>query len=442
MSSIYLSNFSYLFVPFTTEKLENFPDFCKKITTEHGWAPVETENRYLHRYVADRISNHGDDRSFHFQLTQDHAECCGLHLGTQPYSTEPKDSGEEPATGYTFQISNVELYAFDTAIGILVFELRFPENDPFKIASAQYYLRKISTEKIHAVGLSENPSKESFVDISSRILEACSDGLDLDFFFYATPGNEKANFLTYIDVPKQNNYDKELFYLKWCYNGNFDYDGDDCDEDSVNYAATQCTIWGISAAAAVCLVHRSEQQQHFIETVFQKNFRNQYLLTYILLLHQKYMMYLFLTKLSIGLQGNLGQLRKYKEMLYHFETQYMFSNVSEIPQYQRFYSKVRNIFALNQLFSDVKEPLLQLAQMEKQQAESEQQKHDQRINTALTTLSLLTIVSALADASGITANLGWLISPQLSKIIQSVSLIGVIVFSAIVFYRLIFPKKR
>lgn len=442
MSDTYLPNFSYLFIPFTTEKLDDFSAFRQNIAPQNGWEPVDINNRYLHRYVAERMTACENAADCRFRLNPEFAANRQLYLGSKQYSTDPKEYLGELTSGFKFLISNVEMYAFDKAICILIFELRFPDSDPLKISSAQYNLRKISTEKIHLDDNTAKPCGESFVDISQRILKDCAQGLALDFFFYATPGNEKANFLTYIDVPWQESYDKELFYLKWCYSDAFDYDNTHYDADNENYHANLCTNWGISVSAAVCLVHRSEKQKAFIEGTFQKNFRAQYLLTYILLLHQKYMMYLFLTKLSVGLEGNLKQLQKYKELLYHFETHYMFSYVSEIPQYQRFYTKIRRIFALEQLFSGVREPLLQLTEMEKLTAENEQKNHEQRVNTALTVLSLLTIVSALTDAAGITSNLEWMIPAAVAKIIQITMLAGVIILSIVTFLRLIFLKKR
>ena len=439
MEHSYLPNFSYLFIPFTTANLEDFSAFCSTITQKTGWLPIETDNRYLHRYVAERIVSRQSAADSQFQLDPQFAKAQGLFLGTKQYSTAPKLFGGQMNNGFQFQIADVKLFTFNTGICILAFELRFNDNDPIKIAAAQYSLRKISTEKIYTAD--GNTAGESFVDISERILSNCTRNFALDFFFYATPKNEKANFLTYVDVPKQDSYSKELYYLKWCYSDNFDYEDDRYSEDSIDYVANSCTVWGISVSAAACLVYRSEKQKQFIETVFQNNFRKQYLLTYVLLLHQKYMMYLLLTKLSVGLDGNLQQLKAYKERLYHFETHYMFSYISEVPQYQRFYGIVRKIFAIDQLFTDVQEPLTQLTEMQKQKAESKQQSHDQRVSTALATLSLLTIVSALTDASGITANLGWLISEPVSQIIQAVTLTLVLVTSIVMLIRLICSRK-
>jgi len=165
-------------------------------------------------------------------------------------------------------------------------------------------------------------------------------------------------------------------------------------------------------------------------------------MTYILLLHQKYMMYLFLTKMSIGINGNLKELQKYKQRLYEFENYYMFSNITEVPQYQRFYDKVKSAFSLDQMFGDVREPLGQLSEIEQQSAEKKQREYDYRINTALTTLSLLTVVSALTDASGVTSNLSWLIPSPISKIIQIVAVIAVLILTIVMFCRLLSLKNK
>lgn len=442
MQNSYLPNFSYLFVPVTTENNDDFSNFHKELNEQNGWKPDRIENRYLHRFVVEKISNNDNNGNTHFVLDEKFAEQNGLYLGNKWYTLGNKKYKGEENADFSFMISNVELFTFSTAICILAFELRFKDNDPLKIAATQYYLRKISTEQIYLADDTEKAKGESFVDISARMLNAASSGIPLDFFFYAARHNEKANFLTYVDVPEKKNYDEELFYLKWCYSDGFDYVDEQAETDSENYYASKSIAWGISASAAVCLVCKSESQAEFIEKSFQKNFRKQYLMTYILLLHQKYMMYLFLTKASVGLEGDLVQLEKYKAMLYDFETHYMFSYISEVPQYQRFYNKVSKMFCLDVLFEDVQEPLVELTEIKKQKAEKEQRDYDYRLNTALTTLSLLTVVSALTDATGITANLTWFIPPYLAKILQLGALGCVVIISMVMLVRLIFLKKR
>ena len=436
----YLSNFSYIFIPFYFEKEEHFYSFNDNLKKSYTWAPIDDEIRYLHRYVSDRLvnTNNGKTNLNHYRLCNNNEVCSTDRF----YKTSPKTfKGQENVT-FDFQISDVQLFSFNTTICIMAFQLQFQNDDPLQIAAAQYYLRKISTERIYTITDSGKENSFSFIDLSKKLLGNLVEKYELDFFFYATPQNERANFFTYIDMPSKKDYSEELFFLKWCYHDGFVFEDDSEEDDSIDYVASKNTVWGISPSAAVCLVSRCDQNKNFIENVFQKNIQKQYLFTYILLLHQKYMMYLFLTKISVGIDNDLDLLENYKRRLYEFETKYMFSKVSEVPQYQRFYDKVAHCFFLKEMFQDVQEPLSRLTELQRQVSEERQRKYDNGINAALMTLSMLTIVSAVTDASGITNNLEWLFSPQISKIIQISMVTLVLLVSVLMIIRLFFLKNK
>ena len=435
----YLSNFSYVFIPFSLENEALVGKFNGALSKSPTWIPVQDEVRYLHRYVSDRLV--GDEPNvFHFRIDPAHSQAAGLFLDGRVYSTTTKKYKGAELT-FDFTILDAHLYLFNTGVGLLAIQLHFADNDPLKIAAAQYYLRKIQAEPFHAEG---QPATD-FVSLASKLLDVDAQ-CALDFFFYAHPKNQRANFLTYIDVPAKDDYREELFHLKWCYHDGFHYEGDDVEENTACIEDSQ-KIWGISPSAAVCLVKHYDHNREFIENVFQKNFQQQYLFTYILLLHQKYMAYLFLTKLSLGITHaqnakTLPLLETYKRRLYEFETQYKFSRVSEVPQYQTFYEKVFGAFSIAEMFQDVQGPLTQLSDIYNRIAEEQREKYDHNINTALTTLSLLAVVSAITDASGITANLDWLFAPLMSRIIQSVSIICVLCISILTIIRLASLRKK
>ena len=435
----YLSNFSYVFVPFSLEDHNFVEQFKIALAKNPFWLPSQDEVRYLHRYVSDRLV--GDTPNvFHYIINPDQAQSAGLFLDGRVYSTDVKKYKGAELT-FDFTILNAHLYLFNTGIGLLVLQLHFQDDDPLKIAAAQYYLRKIQAEPFHT----EGSKPTNFVALADRLLNSNAH-CKLDFFFYAHPKNQRANFLTYIDVPAKKDYQEELFHLKWCYHDGFSFDSNNSDDHTACIIDTE-KIWGISSSAAVCLVKHCNHNRKFIEDVFQKNFQQQYLFTYILLLHQKYMAYLFLTKLSLGITRaqsikSLPLLEDYKRRLYEFETQYKFSRISEVPQYQTFYEKVFNAFSIAEMFQDVQGPLTQLSDIYNRISEEQRKKYDQNINTALTTLSLLAVVSAITDASGITANLDWLFAPLISKIIQSVSIICVLCISILTIIRLISLRKK
>ena len=393
-------NFSYIFIPFY---FSDFNGFNISLSKDEHWIKNDGKIKYLHKYVADRLMKEGggEKNTYHYKLNHEKASQFGIELNDCVYSVHSKEGK------YEFKISDVEAFVFDTNVSILALQLKFLENDPLKISSAQYYLRKISNEKIEHITKSGETIEETFVDIAQRLFNNQFEKFNVDFFFYASRGTERANFLTYIDVKKKKSYAKELFYLKWCYSDSFVYDPIS-DQDDFSYVASTNSAWGISHSAAVCLVNRAGKQKNFIETTFQKNFKAQYLFTYVLLLHQKYTMYLYLTKLSVDENPSLEALENYKEGLYQFENQYMFSYISEVPQYQRFYENTAKAFRLKEMFEDVKEPLSCLTEMQRQRAEEIQRADEKKLSDTLLTLSLLTIFSALADAAGFVDHLKFL----------------------------------
>ena len=117
----------------------------------------------------------------------------------------------------------------------------------------------------------------------------------MDFFFYANEGTERANLLTYLEADFSENFEYELFYLRRCYKEDYLYYTDEKQNDREIYTASKNTFWGLSPEAAVCIVCPEKGGEEFLRTRFYKNFNKQYLFMYILLLHQKYVLYLFQT---------------------------------------------------------------------------------------------------------------------------------------------------
>lgn len=425
-------NFSYIFIPFY---FSNFEQFNASVSSDEHWIENDDKIKYLHKYVADRLMKEdgGEKNTYHYKFNREKSSELGVGLNNCIYSVHSKEGK------YEFRISDIETFVFDNNVSILALQLKFLENDPLKISSAQYYLRKISDEKIEHTVESGEKIEETFVDIAQRLFKNQLEKFNVDFFFYATRGTERANFLTYIDVKKKKSYAKELFYLKWCYHDGFVYDPIS-DQDDCSYIASTNSAWGISHSAAVCLVNRAGRQKNFIETTFQKNFKANYLFTYALLLHQKYTMYLYLTKLSVDANPNLEELEKYKESLYQFENQYMFSYISEVPQYQRFYESNAKAFRLKEMFEDVKEPLSCLTEMQRQRAEEMQRADEKKLNDTLLTLSLLTIFSALADAAGFVDHLTFL--KDISGWVKGGLVAIVLIISGLLLYRLNSIKKK
>lgn len=103
----------------------------------------------------------------------------------------------------------------------------------------------------------------------------------------------------------------------------------------------------------------------------------------------------------------MSELEEYRRRLYDFETDFVFSYVTEVPQYQELYDRVAQSFALRRLFEDVHKPLNSLADVRREAAEEEQEKRELGVNRALLILSVLWISNSFTLASTESESIRW-----------------------------------
>ena len=238
------------------------------------------------------------------------------------------------------------------------------------------------------------------LDIAKDLMRDYSNDFGFNFFYYANPTTERANVLTFIPVSgdQADNYLEDLFFLRRCYNGGYQFVRDEAQEAEEIYSASADMKWGISPEAAACLACPERGRKKFIEETFFNNFNTQYVFMYVLLLHQKYVLYKFLTIIGNSDRNDLATLENYRNQLYAFETDFVFSLVTEVPQYQNLYDRMVQAFALRKMYEDVHEPITSLAEVRREATEKAQQARDKSLNTALVMLSLLSVFSALVDS--------------------------------------------
>ena len=108
---------------------------------------------------------------------------------------------------------------------------------------------------------------------------------------------------------------------------------------------------------------------------------------------------------------NLEMLEEYRSHLYEFETDFVFSCVTEVPQYQNLYDRMTRAFSLETMYKDVHEPLTALSDVRRISNEEKQQNRDKNMNRALVVLSLLSLFSALVDSFDfIQSFFGWFLN--------------------------------
>ena len=392
----YFSNTSYIFLPFTYEAQSAFRPMVDALDGSPCFQPVRGETRYLLRYVADKINSEdgANCQCFHYTLTDAGRERCGIGGAERWYETN-RHPFRDGNFRFRFRLLAVHLYCFSTSVGVLAFQLSFEDSDPLRISTAQFHLKRVSGELLRLEG---ETARTTMLRMAQDVTKDLNDRFTLRFFCHANPGRERANLLTYLEVPEQEDYRRELYYLRHCYSDGYLYtDSPELEEKEI-YSLAKDTVWGVSSEAAVCLVCPDMGRRAFLQKTFFRNFNAEYLFMYVLLLHQKYVLYTFLTRIGIGTQNDLETLENYRHQLYEFETDFVFACVTEVPQYQILYDRVSEAFALRRMFEDVHDPLISLAEVRREAAEKARKERDDSVDKALLLLSILSFFSALVDS--------------------------------------------
>lgn len=389
------TNASYFFIPFQLREPSRFMAAIRNLEQSGCWTPAEERILYFMRYVSDKLDANDTERRQCFRFRLDPAARGRFGLGgpEHVYHIEPLRHVEHQET-YPFHLGEVELFCFRTSVCILSVEISFLNGDPLHVSSGQFYLKKVAKEQVFSPDSGEQFTLQA---LAQRLMDTLGQEMPPVPFFFSVPGSERANVLSRLEVPVQESYDRELFYLRRCYNEGYLYQPDpEADAREIHRPARD-TVWGISAEAAVCLVCPEQGNEHFLRGAFYRNFKSQYLLMYVLLLYQKYVLYLFLTEVGTGIGTDLKLLEDYRRRLYDFKTDFVFARISEVPQYQDLYDRLLRAFALDALFDDVQEPLAALRNLQLERDARKQQKRDALVSRMLFVLSLLTGFSTLSD---------------------------------------------
>lgn len=319
---------------------------------------------------------------------------------------------------FRFRLDSLKLSVFGTGVGIVSFGMVMDLGGALDIAHAEYLLKMATGDP--------DPSKVA-AHARSRILwrEGDSDRTDLTAMamrvVQSVVGPEDVRFGFYSQKPRVNvfslvlagdgwdgaDFERKRFYLSNGYGPGYMSPDDNRGADA-QYLGDPNICWGVSNEVACCIARPElhPPAKHFIYDSFYYKFRREYLFMYIWLLHQKYALYAFLTDisaqgLSVASPGKGAALRDYKRRFADFEANYVFARVTEVPQYQRLYDAVSRQFALQSMYDDVKEPLValeELARDDEARIKEREQRSATRITTILAGMALLSVFSAYVDS--------------------------------------------
>lgn len=380
-------NKSFVFIPFKAEpvcgkKASLFSDVKKTINESGVWDDYgEESKRYLLNYVADRIDCGKADNN---------DPICIVRKAKEEIMREAVKQGTSSSQ---YDIINIFLFSFDTSINLICIEIVFNETDYETITDKLFYTKSFNKKD------NKDELYKKAVFLIDKMQEH-SETIGFKLFTTTSEDQQRANILTYYETPKSDKEDlnKCLFRLSHCYKADFEY-SEDSDDKCLIYKNNGNCHWGITSECAACVAY---PEVDFVRNYFRKNFDTGYLMTFALILNQKYTLYKFQTDISkIPFEEKnpkTEEISKAQQKFYKFEKNYNFKTVSETPQYQNVYNLLFDANRIETLMKDVQEPMDALSSILKEKAEDADSKRETAINISLAVISLLTIWSALIDS--------------------------------------------
>lgn len=443
-------HFSYIFIPFSMEHADSFQALTKAVAESGKWDLSHDNIRYMLKYVSDKYmdSDNQNRLFYHFTLRDDSRQAFHIPAASEWFQTVRKWPVNNVGEHIRFQLKDVHLFCFGTRMCILAFQISLAKTDPLDVADSLFQLKLASVEVKQvmppmAEGEAPSPAPRTTALRLARDLVHEFESIDrFTFFGHMDPEHARANVLTYLEVPNQDSYDRELFYLRNCYNRRFLYTANSDPDRKEIFQNTEDILWGVTSEASVCLACPEKGNEKFIQKTFLRNFQSEYLFMYVILLHQKYVLYMLLTELGIGQNNDREMLEKYQENLSEFKADFVFSVITEVPQYQDLYDYMVRASALEQLYQDVQEPLISLGEIRRKAEEKEQAKRDSNINNALVLLSVLSFFSVMADSIGFVDSLFAMLLPGVNAMYAKLGCMGLILLLFVYIFIKLLSKPR
>lgn len=396
-----LTNVTFLFLPFRF--LTDTEEAARGLMESSCWECPQLRFKYLFRYVEEKFNGTGgpDTRGcLHFELTGAGRKSAGLPEGDAGFGL-PGGKGD-----VSLRLRQVSMDLFRTGVGLLCLEIIMENEEPREAANMLHYLKRAGLSRIvplqaddEETGTGKRPGAVSVLELAEQILRS-SGAPDARFFYHMTDKTRgRASVLTYLRMPDTKNREEEMFFLRYCYGRDFRYYKDEEKEKREIFRTSANYLWGVSAEAAVCLGDAASAAETGFLTRFTGNFCTEYRFVYAMAIHQKYMLYKMLTDIGMAEENDLEKLNRFQTELNTFLTDFVFTCITEVPQYQILYEKVCEAMHLEQLYSDVNEPLKVLEEQRTREEQKRDEQREENTNHALFLLALLGVFSALIDSN-------------------------------------------
>ena len=360
----------------------DFTAFTEKLLKEKMlWEPVDSQQycpRYLLNY-AERIARNKNLFQM-FSLT----DTSSLNV----YMYE-----EELSLKNIPQIEQVRMSCFATGVGFLEFWVNYNGMTPEEIADFAYLFKKAAK----MCGKKIENNKRALYDVANSILPALSNA---KLFFTSTvPFKYECSCFHFVHLDESPECEKQaqdrLHRLSRSYNTNFSFSAES-DYDMV-YKSSDIDHWGGSSEGLVNITYdyKNDESDYYLHNLKLNHLCIDYYFLYLLLLNQRFTAIQYINDIACAFGRSQTEIMLLSKRIVNLKTVFSFNVISDDKIFQNVYSRMYSILEIEHLLADIvdNESQMQIIQ------NAESAKTEQLSNKFLFGISILSLFSALIDAS-------------------------------------------
>lgn len=357
-----------------------------------NWEKENLSTHKFYQFITNKLKVSSDSPGCNLFKLINNQKSNDIFLNQKCCISDARTTGNESSQVLDFRIEAVYVVLFDSPVFFFVFEIAFinPEYSVRKMANSLYFIKKPAKTKISAK-INNGAKKKLLLDIAKDEMESVfsSGKISYEVFFYLDESYARSNYLLMSKIPKNTTPETihdYLYYLKHGFSDKYQLQED----NNKDYHGPNGRHWGITSESSVCIIEDVSNQ--LVENKQFKEFKTEYFIMYTLLLFQKYTYFNLLNVLSSMNYRKKNELEKYKEQLEDFERDYVFSVITDIPQYKEVYELMVKELNLGRLSKDVQVPIKELN-------ERKQSSHERKIEAIGFLFSILGIFSIIVDGN-------------------------------------------
>lgn len=413
-------------IPFSTDKITDSENFV----LPEGWQIIDIHGDSLLKHINTAF----DENVVSFAKTFENL------------SFSCTQNEEE----FNFSVSEIQVFCFDTGIGIVSFHIPYDEGlDEHTLVNTCAVLR-CSAKHDKAV-MGRTISADGCETYLSCLAEEQLSELLGDTFTLFNHSNE--NSMKRVDMfsavlcdTEPENGDCDAFY-KLCHrlsNAIDDRDKDLVTDKSTFYEPQDYTKWSFSnrGSAVVSNLTGTPSTDNFLNDRWLTSVRTNYFCLYLMILHQKYAIYNYLN--TVAADKNKLFFKNNQESLIDFNSKYVFAIVSDEQFIQNAYTRMKKANNIDEVYTDLLDELQRLFDYSRLKTEESNEVRNSKLNIISVIISVLCSVSIIFDTVNMFSELGTVIgfsSPE-SIVYTSVVALEVLLFIASILFVFYINKKR